>query len=241
MARDTEGRRFAAGLTAVALGVATSAAAPAPPQDRCKALEAVSADGRLLGHLPYAGVSAQALVTGPPSIAENCRTNREALPDLAALMAKARADGITTLYVVSCHRSAQRQRTLFCTGGAPSLTAAERARQVAPAGFSEHATGYAVDFADRKAPDCVVEQCFGATAASKWLTANAPKFGFELSFPDGNTQGVIYEPWHWRWIGRDETAAARKIFGDARTRFPAQPSQPEKPVESGETTAAPSP
>ena len=239
MARNSGGRRFAAGLTAVAVGIATSAAAP--PQDRCKALEPVGTDGRLLGHLPYAGVSAQALAPSPPSVAENCRTNREALPDLAALMAKARADGITTLYVVSCHRSAQRQRTLFCTGGAPSLTAAERARQVAPAGFSEHATGYAVDFADRKAPACVVEQCFGATAASKWLIANAPKFGFELSFPDGNLQGVVYEPWHWRWIGRDETATARQIFNDARTRFPAPASQPVKPSESGQTTAAPSP
>lgn len=223
MARKVKGRRLAAGLACIALGVLTGAADAVAPPDRCKALGPADADGRLLGHLPYAGVSRDALTEAPADVAANCRTNREALPDLTALMAKARADGVTSLYVVSCHRSTQRQRTLFCNSGPPGLTAAERAQQVAPAGFSEHATGYAVDFADRKAPNCVVEPCFGTTAASRWLLKNAPKFGFELSFPEGNLQGVVYEPWHWRWVGRGETAAARKVFSDARTRFPAPP------------------
>ena len=38
---------------------------------------------------------------------------------------------------------------------------------------------------------------FENTNAYKWLTSHAQDFGFELSFPPNNLQGVSYEPWHW--------------------------------------------
>ncbi|MEM1310980.1 MAG: D-alanyl-D-alanine carboxypeptidase family protein, partial [Cyanobacteria bacterium P01_H01_bin.153] len=34
-----------------------------------------------------------------------------------------------------------------------------------------------------------------------WLETNAARYSFELSFPEGNAQGVQYEPWHWRYVG----------------------------------------
>jgi D-alanyl-D-alanine carboxypeptidase len=56
---------------------------------------------------------------------------------------------------------------------------------------------------------------------------HATEFGFELSFPPGNAQGVTWEPWHWRWVGINATvpgaAMARALFATARTRFPASP------------------
>mgnify|MGYP003353772201 CR=1 FL=1 len=46
-----------------------------------------------------------------------------------------------------------------------------------------------------------------------WLKAHANRFHFELSFPQGNRQGVSYEPWHWRFEG---SAEALKIFESAQ-------------------------
>ncbi len=33
------------------------------------------------------------------------------------------------------------------------------------------------------------------------------EFGFELSFPENNPQGVRYEPWHWRFVSSPEAQA----------------------------------
>ena len=66
-----------------------------------------------------------------------------------------------------------------------------------------------------------------ALPAARWLVANAPRFGFELSFPPGNRQQVKWEPWHWRWVGTRAdapgAAKARFIFAKARAAFPADP------------------
>lgn len=107
--------------------------------------------------------------------------------------------------------------------------AGDRAISVAPPGYSEHATGYALDFAVRPSTGCPdVEGCMAASPQARWLLANAPRFGFELSFPGGNRQQVKWEPWHWRWVGRtgdtSDAATARAVFACARTRFPANPA-----------------
>lgn len=41
---------------------------------------------------------------------------------------------------------------------------------------------------------------FAKTAQYRWLQKNAHKFGFTESFPKKNKLGVIYEPWHWRYL-----------------------------------------
>lgn len=65
----------------------------------------------------------------------------------------------------------------------------------APPGFSEHHTGCAVDI---NTPGCVArEEPFENTDAFRWLTDNAYRFGYVLSYPRGNRSGFIYEPWHW--------------------------------------------
>ncbi len=80
-----------------------------------------------------------------------------------------------------------------------------------------------------------------ATAAARWLAANAPRFGFEMSFPGGNKQNVKWEPWHWRWVGATAStpgaARARFVFAKARRDFAANPAV----VETITLTSVPRP
>jgi len=78
---------------------------------------------------------------------------------------------------------------------------------LAPPGFSEHHSGAAVDIGS---PDCKpLDAHFDAMPAYAWLSANANRFGFFLSFPKDNVFGFIYEPWHWRYW--ENTANPAKI------------------------------
>jgi zinc D-Ala-D-Ala carboxypeptidase len=81
-------------------------------------------------------------------------------------------------------------------------SAAAAAKSVAPPGYSEHHTGYAVDLAD--ANQDFLD--FGNSPAFRWMRLHAHEFGFELSFPHNNRQGVDYEPWHWRFVGSPQAA-----------------------------------
>ncbi|MGR6328590.1 M15 family metallopeptidase [Sphingomonas sp. XXL09] len=199
--------------------------------DICPAARSSMSDpGRVYGHLPYGDVAPGDLVPAPAGFALNrCLVHRDMLPDLTRLLAAAAGDPAVmgTLRGLSCHRSIVSQAEVFCREH-PNA-AAERAISVAPPGHSEHATGYVVDFAVRPANGCPdAEACMAATPAARWLVRNAPRYGFELSFPGGNRQQVKWEPWHWRWVGTSAAAPgaarARFLFGKARDLFPAQPA-----------------
>ena len=212
-------------LPAVAVALAT----PGTAQIAGEATE----DGRLLGHLAYAQADAMELADAPRGFAvgQPCRVRAVVLPDLARLLDAAAAAGLgETLHGISCFRSVARQQAVFCRTAATCANATRRAVSVGPPGHSEHATGYAIDFAVRPSRACPdVTDCIADTTAGRWLLANGPQYGFEMSFPAGNAQGVTYEPWHWRWAGtsQDEPGAAeaRATFADARTRFPASPEE----------------
>lgn len=226
------------------------AVAPAAAQAQlCDGQSAqIAADGRAFGHLPYGDAPETELVTLPSeySVGGPCRVRSDMLPDLLRLFEAARGDPAVMGQVkaLSCQRSIARQRGVFCRGGGAS-DAADRAISVAPPGYSEHASGYALDFAVRPANGCPdAEACMAATPAARWLRANAPRFGFEQSFPGANKQNVKWEPWHWRWVGATSSvpgaAKARFVFAKARSLYPADPavlpfvvkfaSQPPVPV-----------
>jgi len=44
-------------------------------------------------------------------------------------------------------------------------------------------------------------QDFDKTPEFEWLNKNAASFGFSLSYPKGNKWNVVYEPWHWQFVG----------------------------------------
>jgi D-alanyl-D-alanine carboxypeptidase len=153
----------------------------------------------LLGHIAYAEAPQDTL---RPVLPNGSVLLREAAAErFLAMVRAARAERVTVV-PLSGFRSVEEQTYLFFTLKAKrSLSARERAQVSAPPGYSEHHTGYAVDIGDGDRPDTDLETDFDKTAAYRWLTANAARFGFELSFPRDNPQGVSYEPWHWRFVG----------------------------------------
>lgn len=68
-------------------------------------------------------------------------------------------------------------------------------------GFSEHNTGLAVDLYG--SGDTSLSASFANTAAYKWLMEHCADYGFILRFPKGkeSVTGVIYEAWHFRYVG----------------------------------------
>jgi zinc D-Ala-D-Ala carboxypeptidase len=185
----------------------------------------IGADGRLFGHFAYAEASAADLVAPPKSFQSgNCtQIERGMAQSLSALIAAATKDDAAVgkaLMGVSCFRSVERQSRLFCRPDRLKERGMQgQAKWVAPPGYSEHATGYAIDFGARSIPSCHANPCFKETRTGKWLAANARHFGFEMSFPEGNAQGVSFEPWHFRWIGTGQ-GDAPAIFNRARSAFP---------------------
>ncbi|WP_052134695.1 M15 family metallopeptidase [Sphingomonas sp. 37zxx] len=191
-------------------------------------------DGRLLNHFPYPGVSESVLLPAPPPLSDGgaCRVHPAMLGDLNRLIAASNADPAVAgkLRSVSCHRGVALQAQTFCAGilSGRSMGFRDRAWASAPPGFSEHATGYVIDFGTTDRGGCPdADACFAATPVGKWLIANAARYGFEMSFPAGNQQQMKWEPWHWRWVGTSATApgaaSARAIFSQARKAFPARP------------------
>lgn len=173
----------------------------------------LSADGRLLGHLPYAEASSADLVT----IAPGLQLHRDAAEALLAMQQAAAADGVN-LVVLSAFRSIELQKQLFFdVKSERAQSARQRAQVSAPPGFSEHSTGYAVDLGDGSAPATNLAPAFADTSAFRWLQAHAARYHFVLSFPENNPQGVSYEPWHWRFEG---TAEALQTFEPAQRLQP---------------------
>jgi len=66
-------------------------------------------------------------------------------------------------------------------------------------GYSEHQLGTTIDFTTEEIGASF--SIFDKTTAYQWLLENAYKYGFILSYPEGN-QYYQFEPWHWRFVGR---------------------------------------
>ncbi len=153
----------------------------------------------VLGHLAYAEAAQSELVAIPGN--RQIRMRRAAAEKFQAMVQAARKQGIS-LVPISGFRTVEQQEALFFGVSAQrNQTPAKRAAVSAPPKYSEHHTGYAVDIGDGTVPATNLSTNFEKTPAFQWLQANAARYGFELSFPEGNSQGVSYEPWHWRFVG----------------------------------------
>jgi D-alanyl-D-alanine carboxypeptidase len=125
---------------------------------------------------------------------------------LKAMDQAARSSGITLL-VSSTYRSYEYQvevwnRTVAAEGEA------EAEASVAPPGKSQHQLGTAVDFGS-------ITDAFAGTKAGRWLAANAVRFGFTLSYPEGMSRitGYKWESWHYRYIGKAAAELQERYFG----------------------------
>ncbi len=124
---------------------------------------------------------------------------------VTAMIAKAKSEGVQ-LGVVSGFRTIEDQDYLYFKVKAErGQSAKTRAEVSAPPGYSEHHTGYAVDIIDESRPETNVEESFETTLAYQWLEKNAAFFNFEMSFPKDNESAVSYEPWHWRYVGDQDS------------------------------------
>lgn len=118
-------------------------------------------------------------------------------PRMHSLLEDAKEDGIDLL-VISAFRSFSTQATLKSNyrvtygSGANAFSADQ--------GYSEHQLGTTVDLTTAAVGASFTG--FDKTPAYAWLTDNAWKYGFVLSYPKGNTF-YQYEPWHWRYVGKD--------------------------------------
>jgi len=119
-----------------------------------------------------------------------------ALPFLTRMLDQASNSGVS-IKIVSAYRSFGTQSTLK---NDYLVTYGSGANQFsADQGYSEHQLGTAVDLADEKSKS-PLEISFDSTSAFTWLSQNAYKFGFILSYPKDNAY-YVYEPWHWRFVG----------------------------------------
>lgn len=130
--------------------------------------------------------------------------NAIAADKLEEMICDAKKDGIV-LWISSGYRSIDLQTRLFKrqierekSKAVISQEEAERraAQIVARPNTSEHNTGLAIDFNG-------VEDDFYKTKEYKWLMDNAHKYGFIERYQEKHRKctGVIYEPWHFRYVG----------------------------------------
>ncbi|NEQ75438.1 MAG: D-alanyl-D-alanine carboxypeptidase family protein [Okeania sp. SIO2C9] len=168
------------------------------------------------GHFPYQESDREQMMTFASYAQDEYQRFEKLAPEAALALMKmiysARDEGVWVV-PVSGFRTVEQQKELFKAQiqrrGSPEIAA----KVSAPPGYSEHHTGFAIDLTDGNFPKKDITIDFENTKAFQWLTRHAQKFGFELSFPPNNSQGVSYEPWHWRYIGSPEAAAA---FAQAR-------------------------
>lgn len=170
------------------------------------------------GHFPYLEGDADIMITiGSYAENEYQRFEQLALEPALALMKliyAARDEGVWII-PVSGFRTIAAQEKLFQAQTQRRGSPEAAAKLSAPPGYSEHHTGYALDLADGHFPKQDVTYDFANTDAFRWLSLHGKDFGFELSFPENNPQGVSYEPWHWRFVG---SSNAVKIFAHAKQR-----------------------
>ena len=135
---------------------------------------------------------------------------------LREMIASAAGDGIT-LVVTSAYRPASRQSVLHNQqierfmgyGHDREEAVAVASTIVLPPGTSEHQTGLAIDIVTPEHQ--ALTAAFADTPAGIWLAGNAHRYGFILRYPRDSMHitGVIFEPWHFRYVGREH---ARAIF-----------------------------
>jgi D-alanyl-D-alanine carboxypeptidase len=134
--------------------------------------------------------------------------------DLAAMAADARVAGVP-IALVSGYRSHAQQAETFAYW--VSRGGYEQALQTsARAGHSEHQLGTTIDVTSEGGAAPWEYADWATTPAGAWMAANAWRYGFVLSYPAGAFDRTCYdyEPWHFRYVGRD---LAERIAASSRT------------------------
>jgi D-alanyl-D-alanine carboxypeptidase len=126
----------------------------------------------------------------------NLLLRRAAAASLEEMAAAARSERIILL-VSYAYRSYTRQIQSYQMH-VRNLGQREADRISARPGHSQHQLGLAVDFGS-------VNNTFARTPQGIWISNNASRFGWSLSYPQGyeHITGYRWESWHYRYVGRE--------------------------------------
>lgn len=143
--------------------------------------------------------------------------DKRILKPLKKMLKDAEKAGVS-LYVCSSYRSVERQQELYdvymkkyVAAGKSQWEALKETREgTAYPGRSEHGIGLAVDIISNNYTKLDKKQ--QETKEAKWLAENCYKYGFILRYPVDKTDitGVIYEPWHYRYVGVEDATEIMK-------------------------------
>ena len=140
------------------------------------------------------------LISIPPEWLLNAKIDKKihskVFAGLINMLNEAKNNGVD-IRVVSAYRSFEDQVSLK---GSYSVVYGSGANKFsADQGYSEHQLGTTLDFTTEKLAANFTD--FDETKGYEWLTKNAYRYGFVLSYPKGNKY-YQYEPWHWRFVGK---------------------------------------
>ena len=164
----------------------------------------------------------------PSKYADSKQISRDVYDDLMRMitdcekaMEEIYGAGVHVPFIRSAFRSMADQRYLFDNKVAkvkakhPEYTQEEAEREAATSvaipGTSEHQLGIAVDIVDSAMRDLNTSQ--EKTPVQKWLMEHSWEYGFILRYPNGTTDitGIIYEPWHYRYVGAELAAELHNL------------------------------
>ena len=132
---------------------------------------------------------------------------------LLDMIAAGKRDGYQ-IWIASSYRTMQKQTSLFENkvanlkreGYSETEARREAGTVVAVPGTSEHQLGLAVDLVSSEYTGLDERQ--EQTRSYQWLVKHCAEYGFILRYPNGKTgvTGIIYEPWHFRYVGKEAAA-----------------------------------
>ena len=150
------------------------------------------------------------------SVGNGHKVDKTCYDDLMAMLDACKAAGFRPV-IRSSYRTQATQKQLYENkvnqwkgyGYAEEEARKQAAAIVAPPGTSEHQLGWAVDLVD--ASYQVLNEKQATMPAQKWLMEHSWEYGFILRYPvnKSDVTGIIYEPWHYRYVGR---AHAKAIY-----------------------------
>lgn len=142
------------------------------------------------------------------------------VPSYIKMYNAAAKDGIY-LTPLSGYRTYERQEINFenlidtnmSYGYSKAQATVKASEEILPPGTSEHNAGLAMDILS-------LEESFENTAAFRWLNAHAADYGFILRYPKEKKSitKIMYEPWHWRFVGVT-AAKAMKASGQCLEEY----------------------
>lgn len=147
-----------------------------------------------------------------PSNKESFQLRKILIDDLYDMFFDAETANIK-LSIISAYRSYYTQKAVY-NNWKKILGVKQADRVSAKPGASQHQLGTVIDF-NR------LDESFGKSKEGLWLYANAYKYGFILSYPEGMEEktGYAYEPWHYRYIGKEAAFIVYNFFENSLDDF----------------------